>query len=292
MRDANNTLSHQLYDCLHLWIELLVSWWKGQDQKEMDHDSSQWSQLQSQCFSTSTSINTSFFLRASFTSLIICFAIGASFRLLLSRSDARNTNSDSNSNSNSQHQHQQFPQHRVRRLMSRVWIYISRRSALMLHALLKWFLGDNVVNIPLLVKQTHKREHYVVASSKPNDPNSNPGSCSATNESASASESGGWGGGHIQILQRTRSRYRITETYGLHWPFCMLWDRMIRKSNIKVNTNANANANDDANFGESCGGRGRDRDCLVGGTAFIPRYPNVLNDTSVSAAAAAAAAAA
>eukprot|EP01083_Nonionella_stella_P086083 238922_1 len=283
MRDANNTLSHQLYDCLHLWIELLVSWWKGQDQKEMDHDSSQWSQLQSQCFSTSTSINTSFFLRASFTSLIICFVIGASFRLL-SMSDARNSNSNSNSESNnnsdststSTSQQKRHQHHRLRRLISRVWIYISRRSTLLLHFILKCILGDNIVNTPLLAKQTHKREHYTridtVAGSKSNL-NSNPGSSDA-GDSDSDSDSGG---AHIQILRHIRSRYEFVETYGLHWPFCMLWDRMIRKSNVDVDVNVNVNVN--ANSGKSCG----DHHCLVGGTAWIPRYPNILKYTSASA---------
>eukprot|EP01083_Nonionella_stella_P270527 916207_1 len=251
MRDptATSTLTHQLYGCLRLWILELLVWRKDHDQKEKDSsDSPSQSQSHQQC----TSIDTSFFFRASFTSLIICFVIGAGFRLL-SRSDARNSNSNSESNSNSDSngtntstsQQKRHQHHRLRRLISRVWIYISRRSTLLLHFILKCILGDNIVNTPLLAKQTHKREHYTridtVAGSKSNL-NSNPGSSDAgasdddgdgdgDGESAIDSDSGG---AHIQILRHIRSRYEFVETYGLHWPFCMLWDRMIRKSNVDV----------------------------------------------------------
>jgi len=122
----------------------------------------------------------------------------------------------------------------------------------------KCILTDNLVNTRLLAKQTHKRENYALVNNSTS--NSNPGSSDA---GASGGDGGG-GGAHIQILQRIRSRYYFTETYGLHWPFCMLWDRMIRKSN--------------ANAGKRC--EDRNFNCLVGGTVWIPRYPNILNDTS------------
>jgi hypothetical protein len=54
------------------------------------------------------------------------------------------------------------------------------------------------------------------------------------------------------ILDFIRMRCSMVEMYAFHWPSCMLWNRMLRKSN--------------------------DKDFLVGGTVMVARNSNILSD--------------
>lgn len=54
------------------------------------------------------------------------------------------------------------------------------------------------------------------------------------------------------ILDFVRKRLNMLELYGLHWPSCKLWNRILRKNN--------------------------DEDFLVGGTVMVTRNSNILSD--------------